>query len=437
MRLQRAWKLPVNRLSTRRARIWLLICRLRSPREGRILGIVLRRAGKAFGKVRTGVMLACALGAAGLVAVAASKAAPAAAGVLDVRLGGDAVQTRLVLDLDHAVSGKLQEDGSSGRVVLLLPDVSAGGVQQGAGQGLVKHWVIDRAGGAARLQMDVAPDVRVRRRFLLPPADGIDHYRYVIDVAASAPGDVRLTKATPAPQLRGVVQARASALPLKKVVVIDAGHGGHDPGARGALGFEKDINLAAAQDLRARLERTGLYKVVMTRDADVYIPLADRVRIAQRAGADLFISLHSDSGPSPDIRGASVYTLSDKAFHRATRFVDRDDWFMKANFAGRDVSDILFDLTQRATKNRSAAFADDLVDNIEGHAALLRRTHRDAGFEVLLAPEVPAVLLEMGFISNPQDEAELRDPVRRGALMDAVARSIDEYFAESSRIASR
>src|SRR6185503_16515040 len=141
------------------------------------------------------------------------------------------------------------------------------------------------------------------------------------------------------------------------------------------------------------------YKVVLTRDADVYIPLADRVRIAQRSGADLFISLHSDSGPAPDVHGASVYTLSDKAAMRATKFVSREDWFMKASLTGdRGVRDILFDLTQRATKNRSAAFAETLVGHIDGRAPLLRRSHRDAGFEVLLAPDVPAVLLEMGFV---------------------------------------
>jgi N-acetylmuramoyl-L-alanine amidase len=178
--------------------------------------------------------------------------------------------------------------------------------------------------------------------------------------------------------------------------------------------------------------------VVLTRDADVYIGLADRVRIAQRAGADLFISLHSDSGPNPELRGASVYTLSDKASMRAARFVSRDDWYMKASLTGdRSVRDILFDLTQRATKNRSAAFAETLVSHIDGRAPLLRRSQRDAGFMVLLAPEVPAVLLEMGFVSNPDDEAMLRDPAQRTRLMEAVGDSIDDYFDQTTRLASR
>jgi N-acetylmuramoyl-L-alanine amidase len=176
----------------------------------------------------------------------------------------------------------------------------------------------------------------------------------------------------------------------------------------------------------------------MTRDADVYVPLEDRVRIAQRADADLFISLHSDSASESDLRGASVYTLSDKAFSRATRFVKADDWFMRASLASDPrVSDILFDLTQRATKNRSATFAESLVAKLDGHAPLLRRSHRSAGFMVLLAPDVPAVLLEMGFLSNPQDEQRLRDPAQRSELIDGVAASIDDYFAQTGRLASR
>jgi N-acetylmuramoyl-L-alanine amidase len=394
---------------------------------------------------RSRTLAAIAAITAGFVAVAVSHAATGAAGLVKVRLGGDADQTRVVMELDQAASGSLISDGSAnGRVILVLSGVTSQSALQGAGQGLVKSWVVDQTSGGVRLQMDLAPDAKVKRRFLLPPADGIDHYRYVIDVAAAPgevkPGDVKLTKAvaTALPQLRPKIIAARAPLSLKKVIVIDAGHGGHDPGARGAEGFEKDVNLAAAKALKARLERSDRYKVVLTRDDDVYVPLESRVRIAQKAGADLFISLHSDSGPDPTLRGASVYTLSDKASNRAARFVNRDDWFMKASLtADRGVSDILFDLTQRATKNRSAAFAQTLVARIEGRAPLLRRSQRDAGVMVLLAPDVPAVLLEMGFVSNPDDEAFLRNPQSRGRLMNAVGDSIDDYFAETTRLAAR
>ena len=382
--------------------------------------------------------LACAL-----AAVSMTRAVASAAGLLKVRLGGDAQATRIVMDLDQAASGKLVSDGADGHAVVILAGVSALGGLQGAGQGLVRSWSIDQTTGGARLVLELAADAKVRGRFLLPPADGIDHYRYVIDVTAQPTAGLKLASSTATIpvvlKLRPkIAPMRATAVSLKKIIVIDPGHGGHDPGASGALGFEKDVNLAAALALKSRLERSSRYRVVLTRDDDSYVPLDRRVRVAQSAGADLFISLHSDSGPDASLRGASVYTLSDKASNRAVRFVKQDDWFMKASLTGdRGVQDILFDLTQRATKNRSAAFAQTLVTRIEGKAPLLRRSQRDAGFMVLLAPDVPAVLLEMGFVSNPDDEELLRDPARRSRLMNAVGDSIDDYFAEATRLASR
>lgn len=377
---------------------------------------------------RARVAGACAAAlAAGLAVVAVGHAATESVDLIKVRMGGDSAETRTVLDLDGAVSAKLVSDGAAdGRVVILLPNAAVERARQGAGRGLVKAWLVDQAKGGARLQLELNGPATVKRRFLLPPADGVANYRYVIDLAA-------------APKGGGAAPAEAAPpLPLKKVVVVDAGHGGKDVGAQGAKGFEKDVNLAAAMELAEQLRATGRYQVVLTRNSDVYIPLEDRVRIAQRAGADLFISLHSDSAAEPELKGASVYTLSDQASSRAAQFVKRDDWFMKGSLTGdQGVRDILFDLTQRATRNRSAIFAQTLVTDIEPVAPLLRRSHRDAGFMVLLAPEVPAVLLEMGFISNDEDEARLRDPAARTRLMRAVVRAIDEHFGEGLRVASR
>jgi N-acetylmuramoyl-L-alanine amidase len=381
----------------------------------------------------------------GLVAVAASHAAPDTVSLLKVRLGGEGSETRVVIDLDKSASVKVVSDGATDRrVVVMMPGVDAPDGLQGAGRGVVKAWMVDEIQGQARLQMDLAADAKVKRRFLLPPADGVEHYRYVIDVAAapqtgSGASLTRTSSVQPAPALRTqFLPAKKQPLPLKKVVVIDAGHGGKDVGASGAHGFEKDLNLAAALTLKTRLEKTGRYKVVMTRNSDVYVPLETRVRIAQRADADLFISLHSDSGPTTSLKGASVYTLSDKASRRSAQFVSKDDWFMKASLAGdQGVRDILFDLTQRATRNRSAIFAQTLLSNIEGEAPLLRRSHRDAGLVVLLAPDVPAVLLEMGFVNNPEDEARLRDPASRARLMDAVGDAIDDHFGAGLKVATR
>jgi N-acetylmuramoyl-L-alanine amidase len=255
------------------------------------------------------------------------------------------------------------------------------------------------------------------------------------------PGEtVRLTSlketsgsATAAPR-----KSAKSRLDSRKIVVIDAGHGGTDPGALGDEHREKDLTLAAALALRDRLQRTGRYRVVMTRDRDVYVPLDTRVQIARKANANLFISLHADSGPDESVRGASVYTLADKAVGRSARLVTRDDWFMKAGYhSDQSVSGILFDLTQRATKNRSATFAQLLLDEVSDNQALLRRSHREAGLAVLLAPDVPAVLLEMGFMTNPTDEALLANPASRGRLVGAVASAIDAYFRNDVQVASR
>lgn len=394
----------------------------------RLGGVVSRGKGRA--------VIAAVAGVLCLAAVAVSHAAVINAGVLKVRLGGDMTETRIVLDLDRSATAKISADGAlDRRVVVALPGVAADSGLEGPGQGLVKTWAIESGATGARLRVDLAADAVIKRRFLLPPADGVANYRYVIDFAAkgriaAAPAQVRLTSQ--------IIPARAPAVSLKKIIVIDAGHGGKDPGAAGAHSNEKDLTLAAARALKARLERTGRYKVVMTRDSDVYVPLDNRVQIARRADADLFISLHADSGPDTATRGASVYTLSEKASGRAMKFVSKDDWFMKASLVGdRGVSDILFDLTQRATRNASAGFAEMLLERIDDRQQLLRRSHRDAGLVVLLAPDVPAVLLEMGFITNAEDEGLLADSGQRTRLMNAVGDSIDDYFAQNTKLASR
>ena len=369
------------------------------------------------------------------VTVATAQGPAAPAGVQKVRFGGDRTETRVVIDLDRAAVGKLISDGMDDqRLVMALPNVIVSGDLQGSGQGLVKRWVIDEAAGGARLRLDLAGKAEVRRRFLLPPGDGATAYRYVIDLKAV--DNVPVVPAAQAPRLTlATLPVKAAPLRMKKVIVIDAGHGGKDPGSLGANVYEKDVTLAAAKALKERLERTGRFQVVLTRETDTFIPLESRVQIARRADADLFISMHADSGPDTSTRGASVYTLSEKGTERVGRVLEKDDWLMKANLPGRDraVSQILLDLSQRATKNRSAAFAQLLLANVGEETSLLRRSHRDAGFIVLLAPDVPAVLLEMGFITNPDDEAFLTTKSSRARLVNAVADSIEAYFSAGLR----
>jgi N-acetylmuramoyl-L-alanine amidase len=399
------------------------------------------------------VAAGAALAASGAVAFAASKVEPQA-GVLKVRLGGDAVQTRLVVELDHAVTGKLLAgERGSGAVTVALSQASVAGDMQGGGAGLIRSWKVESALGGAEVKLDLVRPAVVKRRFLLPPGDGVTVYRYVIDLTedlsetASPETSAEVAAPLPLPPTRSVFQPKTSkakaplqpVIPTKKVIVIDAGHGGHDPGAHGSDSREKDLTLAAAKALRDRLEKSGRYKVVMTRDTDVFIPLEKRVQIARRANADLFISLHADSGEDSNIRGATAYTLSEKGADRAARHATDGDGFLNVDLPGSDaaVNRILLDLTQRGTVNRSAAFAEGLLSRISDVTPLLRRSHRDAGFMVLLAPDVPAVLLEMGFITNREDERSLSDAGRRRALMDAAGDAIDDYFSGETRVASR
>jgi N-acetylmuramoyl-L-alanine amidase len=355
------------------------------------------------------------------------------AGVIRVRMGGDQAATRVVIELERSAHGELVSDqGLSDRVVLALPGVEAPDDLHGSGQGLVKAWSVDEAAGAARLELELSKKAQVRRRFLLPPADGVKVYRYVIDLQAQGAPEPPLNGRLDVGQdLNRPHKAAATALatrqppapapaqrPGKRVVVIDAGH---------------DLTLAAARALKTRLERTGRYKVVLTRTQDVFVPLNSRVAIARRAGADLFISLHANSAQDATVRGASVYTLSDRGVDRAERKALRhDDWLRDPSAAPKDptVNRILLDLTQRDTTNRSSAFARLALDRLQGETPLLQSGHRDANFAVLLAPDVPCVLIEMGFITNPDDEAELADHERRGALMNAVAEAVDDYFGQ-------
>jgi N-acetylmuramoyl-L-alanine amidase len=363
---------------------------------------------------------------AAVLAVAGQGMASGATGdVRAVRFGGDATRTRVVIDLDRSARGEVIEAGDNGRLVLTLAGVGAGRGVDGPGTGLVRDWRVSPSGSASRVQLGLARTARIERRFLLPPGDGVPHYRYVIDIASTGGA---ATVSVREPRRASVRRAE------RPLIVIDAGHGGHDPGARGADRNESEVTLAAALALRDELNRTGRYRVLLTRETDAYVALDRRVRIARQADADLFISLHADAGADPATRGASVYTLSEQGASRAVREVTRsEDWHRDLHLPGRDpsVDRILLDMTQRATQNRSAQFARVLLTHIEAaDHPLLRRSHRDAGFAVLLAPDVPAVLLEMGFMTNPDDERALADNRRRQRLMRAVAEGIDRYFSQ-------
>jgi N-acetylmuramoyl-L-alanine amidase len=391
---------------------------------------------------RVGLGLAIAAGCA--VAVMAAVRHPGGgADVIAVRLGGGAAQTRIVVDLNGAASGCIDADAGPMQLAVDLAGASAADSLSGPGQGLVRDWKVANDGGGARLTLDLTQGATIQRRFLLPPADGQAGWRYVIDIAAqgpsapsapSAPPAARLRPAPPAPAVQMAAAAPPHADHLRKVIVIDPGHGGRDSGALGAGSQEKNVTLATALALRDRLERTGRYQVVMTRQSDVYVPLEDRVQIARRAGADLFLSLHADSaGADHATHGATVYTLSERGTQRVGYVLRGNEWFLQQASNDQAVGQILLDLTQRSTRNRSAAFAQTLIANVGDQAPLQAHSQRDANYFVLLAPDVPAALLEMGFITNPDDEARLNDSGARAQLVDKIAQAIDAYFSGAPR----
>ncbi|MGO9817641.1 MAG: N-acetylmuramoyl-L-alanine amidase family protein [Acidocella sp.] len=227
-----------------------------------------------------------------------------------------------------------------------------------------------------------------------------------------------------------------AALPGKPLIMLDPGHGGHDPGAIAPDGeFEKHITLATGLDLRRALLRTGRYRVAMTRSKDVFVTLEGRVAAAVKANASLFLALHCDHLPDPDMRGASVFTLSDNASDTLAASIANDENNSDSapgqiTGVSPQVANILASLETRATKIGSQSLAQDIQDSFQGIVPLLPDPHRSANFAVLRDPSTPATLLEMGCLTNKLDEQRLRDPKQRKLLTEHLTLAIDQYFAD-------
>ncbi|MFZ5779207.1 MAG: N-acetylmuramoyl-L-alanine amidase family protein [Pseudomonadota bacterium] len=228
-----------------------------------------------------------------------------------------------------------------------------------------------------------------------------------------------------------------------RLIALDPGHGGRDPGAIGARGTrEKAVVLAVARLLQRELLSGGRYRVMLTRTTDVFVPLRERVARAQAAKADLFLSLHADACPDASVRGASVYTLSESASDREAAALAARENRADGPVAGMKLaneSDVvartLVAMNQRGTVNDSRRFAETIVHSFAtGGVRLLRRTHRQAGFAVLTSPEMPAALVELGYLSNRQDEKLLTVRQHQAALARALRASIDAHFAAGAAI---
>ena len=395
------------------------------------------------------------------------EAVAAEAAVTGIRLGEQTYGTRVVLDITGQVEHRVFTLPDPYRVVIDLPEVEwrLPGKTLSVGRGLVRQF---RYGlfrpGVSRVVLDVSGPVAIKRSFMIKPTADFGH-RLVLDLEPVSVEDFnRLSKLTPPPEEPAAAAAPPPPKPRREpesgsppvtepavgnarpLIVVDAGHGGIDPGTTGLSGgYEKAVTLASALELKRQLKASGRYRVILTRERDVFIRLRKRVEVARVNGADLFISLHADALANRRVSGAAVYTLSEKASDaEAEAFAAREnksDVIAGIHLVGEgyddDVANILIDLAMRETMNLSAEFAAFIISELATEIDLLRKSHRYAGFRVLKAPDVPSVLIEMGYLSNPKDEARLLDGPQRHKLMSAVVRAIDRYFDQQRMTASQ
>lgn len=386
--------------------------------------------------------LVALLGLAALGGLAA-QAAPPAARVTAVQVGAEGAATRVVVESDEPLAYHIfLLAAGAHRIVVDMPRVrwSLNGLtaESGSGKGggvVAGYRFAHNTSTTSRLVLDLARPATVSRDFILAPRTKGEKHRIVLDLEPATPEAF----ARAASGDMGGPRPAAPSTSRKPLIVIDAGHGGKDPGALSREGLkEKDVTLAAALALRDELLATERFDVALTRATDVFIELEDRPTKARNLGADLFISIHADAGARPATRGASVYTLSPEGEKRIDQARRQNDWILDVEVDSNRpavVNQILADLVQRETKNQSTRFAEMLAYSLaDAGWPTLENTHRKKGLYVLLSPDVPAALLEMGFMTNEQDVAAMVSEKQRRKLVQAVAIAIDAYFDERTRL---
>jgi N-acetylmuramoyl-L-alanine amidase len=362
----------------------------------------------------------------------------------DARLAGDRGRTRFIADLSKKVEVNVFSLADPYRVIIDLPEVN---FQMPEGLGNEKRGLVTGyryglfAPGKSRIVIDVNGPFLVDKAFVLE-ARSDQPARLVVDLVptdrTTFTAKLRAARSTAVGSI-AKPKPEAPAVKAKPVIILDPGHGGIDPGTASASGItEKEVVLAFAKTLRQKLEAKGDYQVYLTREGDTFLALRERVEFAQGKSANLFVSIHADSFPknAAEARGATVYTLSERASDDEAKELAAKENFSDA-IAGVDlpsdrdevVANILIDLAQRETQNRSIVFAKSVVGEMN-KSDLHRKSLKSAGFRVLKSPDVPSVLLELGFLSNPDDEKELTSEPWRTAMAEKVVAAIDSYFAK-------
>ncbi len=364
------------------------------------------------------------------------------------RIIGDEARTRVVLDFNAEPEFEVHYLDSPARIVVDLPAVSfAFPTNDLKATGLFSDIRFGSMGeGSARLVLTAKKPVQVAIA-KVQPEEGGKVFRFVLDTEIASKQKFAdllknqdwqaLAPATTASVTPDIIQT--SPRQSDFVIAVDAGHGGIDAGAKGGVSGtdEKVITLSFAKQLTDRLNRLPGIKAFLTRDDDTFLALSERVTIARQHSANLFISVHADTLSQKGIRGATVYTISDRASDRmAQNLAERENLSdqiagVTVSNAQPEVADILLDLTRRETQAFSVTLAENIVSSFEGQVGLINNPHRYAGFQVLRAHDVPSVLLELGFLSNPEDEKLLLDESWRDKVAERLAEAVTKYRAQA------
>jgi N-acetylmuramoyl-L-alanine amidase len=363
-----------------------------------------------------------------------------------IRVGSSNGSTRFVVDLNREVTPKIISLADPYRVVIDLPEVkwNLKGQGRGTGKGVVSNYRYGHfQAGVSRIVLDLKGPARIKKTFTLSPS-GAYKYRLVVDLENTSRANflAALKPKKREPRMAAAAPPRAIKKRTKnaqRIIVVDAGHGGNDPGSPSSIGIsEKRITLQTARVLKKELEKNGNFKVYLSRDRDVYVPHRRRFGVARKHQADLFISLHGDSFKSNKVRGATVYTLSERASDSEAaalaRRENKSDIIAGIDLEEEtdDVSSILIDLARRETMNYSARLATLLVPELKRNINLRKNTHRFANFLVLKAPDVPSILIEMGYLTNKADARRMASKEGQQKIAKSIRQAVEKYFTTIS-----
>ncbi|MGD8324244.1 MAG: N-acetylmuramoyl-L-alanine amidase [Gammaproteobacteria bacterium] len=345
-----------------------------------------------------------------------------------VRISADQARTRVVLDLSGPAEHRLFALADPQRIVVDLPDTSVRpNLPALPARGLVQRIRTgQRPDATSRVVLDVAGPV-ISQSFMLPP-DGESGYRLVVDLSRE-------------PQRRAALRAPGADNPRGRdlVIAIDAGHGGKDPGASGRHGaIEKDVVMRIARLLANEIEAQPGFSPLLIRDSDTFVSLRERTQRARNAEADFFVSIHADAFANSSARGATVYVLSEKgatdeAGRRLAQRENDADLIGGVSLADQesDIAPVILDITQTAALSASLAAAEDIISQLGTVTQLRKREVQQAGFVVLKAPDIPSVLIETAYLSNPREEAALSSSEHQGKLARALGAGIVNYFFDN------